>query len=144
MLVTIGKHTRTEEQWEKRRQASRAHYKSNPRYYVEHKVRNTPSYLLRVAKQRAKKKDILFDITLEDIVLPTHCPILGIPLEVNIDAGKGGKDSSYSLDRIDNSLGYVKGNVRVISHKANSMKHSATKEELILFAKYILSTYDKE
>lgn len=107
--------------------------------YIEN---NIPSYLLRVAKSRAKKRGTDFSLTKEDIYVPTHCPILGIKLEVNSNLGKGGKPSSYSLDRIDNTKGYIKGNVQVISHQANSMKSTATPEELLLFAKWIQETYE--
>lgn len=106
--------------------------------YVEN---NVPSYLHRVAKSRAKKRGIEFTITKEDITVPEFCPILGIKLEVNSNLGKGGKPSSYSLDRIDNTKGYIPGNVQVISHQANSMKSTATPQELLDFAKWIMETY---
>lgn len=102
--------------------------------YIEN---NIPAYLLRVAKSRAKKRNVFFDLTKEDIIVPTHCPVLGIKLEYNSNLGKGGKPSSYSLDRIDNTKGYTKDNVQVISHQANSMKSTATPEELLKFADWI-------
>lgn len=72
-----------------------------------------------------------FSIELEDIVVPDKCPILGIPLEYH----RGVKqDNSYSLDRIDSSKGYVKGNVWVISLRANRIKNDSTPQELRLIA----------
>ncbi len=92
-------------------------------------------YMYSAAKIRARKKNIPFDITEEDIVIPTQCPILEVPL---ILGHKGDYEYSPSLDRIDNSKGYVKGNIMVISKKANSMKNSATISELQNFVKNVL------
>ena len=50
--------------------------------------------------------------------------------------------NSPSIDRIDNDKGYIKGNVQVISHKANSMKFTASKEELLKFAEWVKVTYE--
>lgn len=55
--------------------------------------------------------------------------------------GRGGAPDSYSLDRIDNTKGYVKGNIQILSHLANSMKHTATAKQLLLFATWVLKTY---
>ena len=130
-----------EEQDEKKKKRSKEHYHSNKAYYLEWCRENIDSKLISVAKQRAKKRNQDFDITKDDIILPTHCPILGIKLEYNQGSGAGGKDNSYSLDRIDQSKGYIKGNVQVISHKANSMKFTASKEDLLKFSDWIQKTY---
>lgn len=58
-----------------------------------------------------------------------------VPLEFGT---KSNYDYSPSLDRIDNTKGYIKGNIQVISKKANTMKSSATLQELQTFAKNIL------
>lgn len=79
------------------------------------------------AKGRAKKYGIPFNISVEDIFIPNLCPVLGIRLF------KGDKvlhDGSPTLDRIVPEKGYVKGNVVVISHKANRIKNNGTLEEL--------------
>lgn len=92
------------------------------------------------AKQRAKSFGREFDLEVADIIIPDKCPILGIPL--NMNSGKpGAYKNSPSLDRIDNKKGYLKDNIQVISQAANAMKHNATEEELLLFAKWIMSNY---
>ena len=88
--------------------------------------------LIRAAKARAKKKGIPFDITIEDFILPEKCPLLEIPLTVGYG---NSQENSYSLDKIIPDLGYVKGNVWVISNKANMIKNNASLEELKLLVK---------
>lgn len=106
--------------------------------------------LFFAAMERARKKGIEFSITKNDIVIPERCPILGIEIEAGVGRKRdsdspilvGARDSSPSLDRIDNTRGYVPGNVMVISWRANYLKNTATLEELIKlgeFAKRCLS-----
>lgn len=90
--------------------------------------------LLSDAKYRAKKYDIELDIELVDIIVPDNCPILGIPLFCN---RKHSGPNSPSIDRIDSSKGYIKNNIQVISHKANTMKSDATPKELLDFAIWV-------
>jgi len=93
--------------------------------------RNNPAkYLLQTAKSRAKKSGFDFNLTPEDIIIPEFCPVLGIPLFVRLSSGGDGKNpNNPSLDRIDSSKGYVKGNVQIISWRANDLKKNGTLEE---------------
>lgn len=109
-----------------------------------YKERCPARVLLNSAKRRAKDKKFEFNIEISDINIPTMCPILDIPiLRVYTEGKKAGPTpNSPSLDRIDNAKGYIKGNVQVISHLANTMKASASPKELINFARWILKAYD--
>jgi hypothetical protein len=49
--------------------------------------------------------------------------------------------SSPSLDKIIPSRGYVKGNVMVVSSKANLMKSDASVTELRDFSRWVRATY---
>lgn len=80
-------------------------------------------------KSRAKIAGIPFNLDLNDIVVPTHCPVLGILLKTSTGR-QGYHPASPSLDKIRPHLGYVKGNVRVISARANLLKNDASVEEL--------------
>ena len=85
--------------------------------------------MLNSAKHRAKKRNIIFDLEVQHINIPDECPILGIPIWTE----RGIKtDHSPSLDRIDNTKGYVPDNVWVISWRANTLKSDATLDELKL------------
>lgn len=99
---------------------------------------NLPRGLWANAKRRAAERGLEFTITKEDVHIPDICPVLGIPLAV----GNGtAQSNSASLDRIDNSLGYIPGNVQVISLRANAMKNSATQEELLKFAYWCTTSF---
>lgn len=97
---------------------------------------NNERVLLSQARVRAIKGNLKFDIELSDILIPEICPILNLKLKRGI-----GIKSKYSpsIDRIDNSKGYIKGNICVVSYLANHMKANASKEELLNFAKNIKS-----
>ena len=90
--------------------------------------------LWKNAKHRASKLGIPFDITPEDIEVPKTCPALGCEIE---SGSFSERHTAPSLDRIVPELGYVKGNVCVISHRANAIKRDATAEELRRIADYI-------
>jgi hypothetical protein len=103
---------------------------SAPKKYTSQQMRSS-------AKKRADALCVPYDLDAKYIesICPDICPIFKI--ELKFGGGNKGKNSA-SLDRIKPSLGYVKGNVRVISYLANLMKNEASDEELILFAKWIL------
>ena len=92
-------------------------------------------YILKNIKTRATKNNIAFNLDEEDIIIPNICPVLGIPIA---PFQNGIKDSSASIDRLDPKLGYTKGNIRVISLRANRLKSNCTDaEELRKVANYI-------
>ena len=63
----------------------------------------------------------------KDIPKPTkYCPLLNIPMFVSSGTAT---DNSPTLDKIDNEKGYVKGNLQVISRKANQSKSNLTFKE---------------
>jgi hypothetical protein len=93
--------------------------------------------ILQHAKSRAKKKNIEFNLTKDDIKIPEKCPVLGI----KIQKGDGYvKFDSPSLDRIDPTLGYIKDNIIIVSFKVNAIKNNVTIEEMELIVKNFYKT----
>jgi len=85
---------------------------------------------LAQAKAVAKRKGLPFGLNRQYLLanLPSSCPVLGLPLDYS---GTGGRtDCTASLDRIDNTKGYVPGNVLVVSWRANRLKCDARPKEL--------------
>lgn len=83
------------------------------------------------AKTRAKKLGLAWDLSFEDVVVPETCPLLGIPIRFSTRK-EDSIDHSPSIDRLDNTKGYTKDNVWVISWRANKIKNDATISELKL------------
>lgn len=145
-----GLMTRCKPCFKRIRKEQRAKKASDPEWRKKFNAKNTEyrhkagkmGQLYTAAQNRAYQKQIEFNITKDDIVIPDVCPVLGIPIEagtgrISDEEGNnkklvGARFSSPSVDRIDNSKGYVKGNVRVISWRANYLKNNASLEELIM------------
>lgn len=104
------------------------------------RANNPSAHLLATARCRARSRGIECTIAVSDIPVPELCPALGTELKV-VSGTSGNRRHIATLDRIDSSKGYVPGNVQVISHLANTMKNSATREELISFANWVLATF---
>lgn len=92
--------------------------------------------LFEGAKRRAKLGSLPFTITIEDIVIPHICPVLGIPITTGLPANS---PNLPSLDRFVPDLGYIPGNVTVISLGANSLKRDALVEEVALLHQWMLT-----
>ena len=117
---------------------ARANRDKMNKYQYNCSLRGPEAYMLIHARARAKRNGIEFNIEKSDIVIPEFCPYLGVKIKGVLE-----KDfkRSPSLDRIDPEKGYIKGNVQVISNRANTMKSNASVEELILFANNILKRH---
>ena len=101
--------------------------------------KNPQRYLFLTRRSHALRKGVEFTVTFEQIEWPTHCPVLGIPLryEVGVAGIKHGKFNSASLDRFDPSKGYLDGNVRVISWRANRLKADGAVAEFEALIRYM-------
>jgi hypothetical protein len=91
--------------------------------------------MIQNARVRARAAGVPFTIVASDVIIPTNCPILGIPLFQALGR-KGGADNSPSLDRVEPERGYVPGNILVISNRANRLKSDASIEELRSIASF--------
>lgn len=95
--------------------------------------RNPERRLYRSMISRSRKaKPFIPRMTFADFVeeiggrIPTRCPVLGIKLF----GGKGTfADASPSVDRINSAKGYQKGNLAIISYRANALKRDGTAKE---------------
>ena len=85
--------------------------------------------ILARAKSRAKKTNLPFNLELDDIAIPDTCPLLGIKIESN---NFRNSPNNPSLDKIIPEKGYIKGNVWVISNRANTLKNDASLQALEL------------
>jgi len=101
--------------------------KQSAQRYARNKDKNHIKMLLQGAKKRAKDHNMVFNLEPSDIIIPQICPLLGIPL---FRGDRTNNPNSPSIDRINNSLGYEKGNIHIISKKANTIKNNASLEEL--------------
>lgn len=92
--------------------------------------------MLANARGRALKKHIPFNLSKKDVIIPNRCPIFGIEIS---ETNEQVSYDSPTLDRInpDPKIGYVKGNVHVISCRANMLKNNATIEELETLLKWM-------
>lgn len=118
-----------------------ANYEQSKAAWQRQQKNNPVSVILRTIKHRAKQRGLEFNLEYEDVVIPEVCPVFGFPLVTSVGQGAGGKFNSPSLDRIDSNKGYIKGNVQVISNLANSMKSTASPEQLKMFAAWINKEY---
>jgi len=119
---------------------NKKHVAENYEHYQAERKRkrhaNLAWYLFLECRTRAKRNGLEFDLSPADIVIPERCPVFGFVMK---PAEGTQRDFSPSVDRIDTSRGYVRGNVQVISNKANRMKTNASGPELLQFARWILS-----
>lgn len=92
--------------------------------------------LLWGARRRSKLRGLPCTISEKDIFVPENCPVLGIPLIKS--EGKCG-DQSPTLDCVIPALGYVPGNIEVISFRANTIKSNATADEILRVGNWLKS-----
>lgn len=109
---------------------------NNPERYKERQdewKQDLAKVIYHRIRSRAKARNYEFNLEKEDIIVPTHCPVLG--MELNNKSGDN--DNWPAVDRVDNNKGYIKGNIQIISYRANRIKSDANAEELRAIADYM-------
>ena len=97
---------------------------------------------LRRARYRNQEVNIMLDDLLEQWTKQDGvCPYTGVKLIHPIRIKDEGLIYMASLDRIDSSIGYMKGNIQFISAAANLAKNNMTHDEMLLFCKLISDNY---
>lgn len=91
------------------------------------------------AKNGAPIRNKEFSLTYEDVlrlVKEGHCAMSGIPFDMNEKPFRG-VDIPWraSLDRIDNSVGYLPGNIQVVCKMYNSAKYVWSDADVLKLAK---------
>jgi hypothetical protein len=128
------------EKWLEMHRASKKKQRADGRKkYDKRNDKPWKTYICSSARHRARKAGLEATISPADLVWPTHCPVLGIELAYPKRNGEGGdskRPDRPSLDRWDNTKGYVPGNVFVISFRANALKNNATYDELMRICDY--------
>lgn len=136
---------KTAEQRLKEKKQKYEKYHSELKFDLEHKAKvtaatkrwqtkNPEKYAVGRCKHSALKAGVPFDLKPEDIIIPDVCPIMKVPFEPNTRY-------AATVDRIIPELGYVKGNIWIISKIANQMKSDSTPEERMKFSEYFLTRY---
>ena len=126
--VTKQKYAKT------RRVYRKKNTKKSAAYLSDWKSKNPVKMMLYGVKNRAIENGWTFDLTEADIHVPPVCPILGIPIGWNFPKGH---QQRPSLDRVDNSRGYTKDNIAVISVRANYLKNACTIDDLQKILRYV-------
>ena len=117
------------------RTAERLRYMENPHREIIKRARNLRN---SACKRGAKYNAWEFTITEDDLDWPTHCPVLPW-IELHYPGHYRHDPAGASLDRIDHEKGYVSGNVRVISLRANLLRKDITHEELRALADFFFT-----
>ncbi len=113
------------------------HYLDNKQYYIDksnarRQRLSIERRLFESVRQRAKSNNIPFNIEESDIIIPEFCPVFNTPFDKSVYYRP-------SVDRIVPELGYIKGNIAVISYRANWLKNNSTPEELEALLKWVKS-----
>ena len=102
--------------------------------FTHYRLKNIARTMIQNARKRALKRNVPFEIEISDIIIPEYCPVLGIKLEVGKEIVC---DGSPSLDAIIPKLGYTKGNIMVISFRANQIKSNGTVDDHLKIVEYM-------
>jgi len=109
--------------------------------------------ILDGVRKSAKKRKLTFKLKTKDMkpLITKRCPILNIKYELNKKdlswgSGKGQNNwaNSISVDRIDNTKGYIPGNIILVSTLANAIKNQATPDQILKVGNFYKKLYKQK
>ena len=103
-------------------------------WYWADDLEKAHSDFFRQKKYNAKSTKWEWSIEYSDLEYPQFCPILGLELNWFHEARA---ENSPSIDRLDSTKGYIKGNVAVMSWRANRIKNNGTLQEHQMIVDYL-------
>lgn len=116
--------------------------KANPerqkKYRSNVRAKDPIRWLLWSAKRSASKRGLEFSIIHSDLSLPLCCPCCSENFSFDNLSSRATRRSP-SIDRINNDVGYVAGNVAIICYQCNSLKNNGTAQDFRNIIRYITS-----
>lgn len=101
-------------------------------------------YLRAGMRDRARKKNLDYDkdfFTVEYLMKRLeenpNCECCKVPLDIGFKEDRKFHDNSPSIDRVDSTKGYIKGNVAILCWRCNKHKQDSTSEELRIIADFM-------
>jgi len=101
---------------------------------IEEDLNKVKRAKFRRKSYNCRAKGIGWSLKYTDISWPERCPILGIVLDYFAETRL---DSSPAYLVVKDSLGYVPGNVIVVSYRAKRLKSDGTSTEHRIIADYL-------
>lgn len=118
--------------------------KCNSEYEKFQSIHSPTKYILRIAKKRAKKDQIKFDLSEKDIKKiiikqKNRCAYTNIKFKKDFNKSFKNriKNTNFSIDRVNSKKGYVKSNVELVLLAINLMKQDLSKKNFIKLCKRI-------
>ena len=109
-------------------EVNRAKLKAKQAYYA-----TSPAGRCSAKRAQCKERGIPFGLNASHFdrsrLHGTPCPVLGIPMRNDVEQGH---PQEMHMDRMRPEFGYVPGNIRWVSGRANRLKNNATLEEVRL------------
>jgi hypothetical protein len=118
------------------RNKERAHKRGNESR-LRRRARDPIGFMVQRIKVSAKARGLAFNLTSRDLRMPNKCPVFGLKLVWPKRLGHRRPPNMPTIDRVNSRRGYVRGNVQIISSRANGLKSNATLGELKALVRYI-------
>ena len=112
---------------------------ASPEAYMKH--------LYTQLKSSRRKSKLEWALEFEDVIQLWYeqegkCALSGMFMTWQKD-GSGKKELNISIDRIDPHIGYILGNIQLVTTRVNILKHSLTEDELYWWCKNIVVNKEK-